>query len=311
MTTPLNLFEKNLLPMTLWSDKALARLDRWETGEAEGHSTGFGALDKWVRLRAAELLVIAGRPSMGKTGLGVQLSLNVASRLERTGDCGCVAIFSAEMAGTALCVRMASIRSGVNSHKLRMGKATRQEADSFRRALAGLRSLPIWIDDNSGPTTEQMLEQLANLNQTIPVRLMLFDFLELGGDRAQREDQRVGAIAHNLKGIAKALDIPVITLCQLNREVETRANKMPALSDLRYSGMVEQIADTVIFIMRPEYYLERGMGVEDVPEEDRKGVAYLQIAKQREGPVGKVKLAFINECACFADLDAVPRWPAE
>jgi replicative DNA helicase len=196
---------------------------------------------------------------------------------------------------------LASALCGVNTHKLRMGKGTPEEVMRLREAMDTLRSLPIWIDDNTGPTTAQMLTQLARLNEDIPVRMMMFDFMELGGDRAQKEDLRISTIAHNLKGIAKTLQIPVIALSQLNRDVENRANKMPTLSDLRYSGMLEQIADTVLFVMRPEYYVERAQSI-DVPDEDKRGVAYVQIAKNRNGPVGLAKLAFVKDRIMFADL---------
>jgi replicative DNA helicase len=135
--------------------------------------------------------------------------------------------------------------------------------------------------------------------------MMMFDFVELGGDRAQKEDLRISAIAHNLKGIAKTLQIPVLALSQLNRDVESRANKMPALSDLRYSGMLEQLADVVMFIMRPEYYVERAQHV-DVPQEDKQGIAYVQYAKNRNGPVGLSKLAFVKDRVMFADVQRVP-----
>jgi replicative DNA helicase len=147
-----------------------------------------------------------------------------------------------------------------------------------------------------------MLMQLSHLMETIPVRLMVFDFVELGGDLAQKEDIRVSNILRNLKGIAKTLKIPVIGLSQLSREVESRSNKMPVLSDLRYSGMAEQIADKVVFIMRPEYYVARADRI-DVPEEDKKGVAYVMVAKTRNGPVGMVKMAFIAERMKFGDLE--------
>src|SRR5690606_16321038 len=142
-------------------------------------------------------------------------------------------------------------------------------------------------------------------NEDMPVRLMMFDFVELGGDRAQKEDLRIGAIAHNLKAIAKTLQIPVVALSQLNRDVESRANKMPALSDLRYSGMLEQLADNVLFIMRPEYYVERAQHV-DVPQEDKQGIAYVQYAKNRNGPVGLAKLGFIKDRVMFGDLVRTP-----
>lgn len=307
MAEELDIFASDLRPMQFWQLKALEKLERWETGEAEGFSTGFRDLDGFSRLVQGELTVIAARPSQGKTSLGMQMVETVARGLSAQGDPGVVAVFSAEMSGWSLVIRMAAALCGVNAHKLRGGKGVPEEFAEMRTALDTLRDLPIWIDDNTGPTTAQMLAQLAELNESMPVRMMLFDFIELGGDRAQKEDLRIGQIAHNLKGIAKTLQIPVIALSQLNRDVENRANKMPQLSDLRYSGMLEQLADSVMFIMRPEYYLERGQSI-DVPEADRKGVAYLQIAKNRHGPVGLVKLAFVKDRTLFRDLaqDVLP-----
>jgi replicative DNA helicase len=129
----------------------------------------------------------------------------------------------------------------------------------------------------------------------------MFDFLELAGDRGDREDIRISRVVDQLHGIAKTLQIPVLALSQLNREVESRADKMPMLSDLRYSGMIEQAGDVIMFVMRPEYYVERSMSV-DVPETDKRGVAYVQVAKNKNGPVGLAKLAFVKDRAMFSDL---------
>jgi len=301
----LNIFESDLRPMQYWHVRAQEKVALWKQGIPEGHSTGFKTLDAWARLVAGELTLIAARPSQGKTAIAMQIVENVARQLQADDDPGVVAVFSAEMSGWSLYHRMAGALAGVNIHKLRSGKGTPVEFSQFNDALERLRNLPIWIDDNTGPTTAQMLEQMSRLNEDFPVRLMMFDFVELGGDRAQKEDLRISTIAHNLKGIAKTLQIPVVALSQLNRDVENRANKMPALSDLRYSGMLEQLADNVIFIMRPEYYVERAQQV-DVPQEDKSGIAYVQYAKNRNGPVGLAKLGFIKERVMFGDLQRVP-----
>lgn len=306
----LDIFQSDLRPMQYWHVRAQEKVDLWKRGIAEGHSTGFKGLDNWSRLVPGELTLIAARPSQGKTALAMQMAENLARQLQRDNDPGCVAVFSAEMSGWSLYHRMAGAMSGVNTHKLRAGKGTSAELATFEDAMERLRTLPIWIDDNTGPTTAQMLEQLSRLNEDIPVRMMIFDFVELGGDRAQKEDLRIGAIAHNLKAIAKTLEIPVVALSQLNRDVESRANKMPALSDLRYSGMLEQLADVVMFIMRPEYYAERAQHV-DVPQEDKQGIAYVQYAKNRNGPVGLARLAFIKDRVMFGDIQRVPLNPLE
>jgi replicative DNA helicase len=303
--TKLDIFQSDLRPMQYWHVRAQEKVDLWKQGIAEGYSTGFKTLDARARLVAGELTLIAARPSMGKTALAMQIAENLARQLQSDNDPGCVAVFSAEMSGWSLYHRMAGALAGVNIHKLRSGKGTPAEFAAFEDSMDRLRTLPVWIDDNTGPTTAQMLEQLSRLNEDIPVRMMMFDFVELGGDRAQKEDLRISAITHNLKGIAKTLEIPVIALSQLNRDVENRANKMPTLSDLRYSGMLEQLADNVIFIMRPEYYVERAQTV-DVPAEDKQGIAYVQYAKNRSGPPGLAKLGYIKERIMFGDLVRTP-----
>lgn len=298
-------FQKDLRPMPYWALLAEDKLKRWADGTAEGYSTGFPTLDKFFRLVEGEMTVIAARPSQGKTILGVQLAEHAARTLQASGDAGSVAIFSAEMTGWSLVVRMAGALSGVNTHQMRMGQGKPGDLAKLQAALAELKRLPIWIDDGSAPTTKNMLEQLVDLNETNPIRMMLFDFMELGGDRAQSEELRVGQIAIGLKDIAKRLKIPVVALSQLNRGVEDRANKMPGLSDLRYSGQIEQVADVVAFIMRPEYYAERGMKIEVESKDDMKGVAYLSIAKNRHGPVANVKLAFVKQLSKFGELAQV------
>lgn len=298
----MNIFEAALLPMQVWATRAEDKLNQWATGKPEGLSTGFKSLDPYLRLIASEYTLIAARPSMGKTSIAMQIAENVAKYLVNTGDSGCVAIFSAEMSGTELLIRMASALSGINAHALRNGYGKHAEIQQFRDALHQLRNLPIWIDDSSGPSTATMLTRLEEQNQASPVRMMLFDFVELGGDTAPSEELRVSSVHKHLKGIAKTLDIPVIGISQLSREVERRADKMPQLSDLRYSGMAEQVADKIAFIMRPEYYIERQVALE-VPEADRKGIAYVLTAKNRNGPVGMTRMAYKKEKSAFGDIE--------
>lgn len=300
----MNIFEAALLPMQVWARRAEDRLDDWALGKVDGLSSGFKSIDPYMRLINSEYTLIAARPSMGKTSLAMQVAENVAKTLQDGDEPGVVAVFSAEMSGTELLIRMGSAICGVNAHALRNGYGTQADFDAFRDALHHIATLPIWIDDSSGPTTATMLQRLEELNQVTPIRLMIFDFVELGGDPGSNEELRISAIHKHLKGIAKTLNIPVWGISQLSREVEKRGDKMPQLSDLRYSGMAEQIADKVVFIMRPEYYLERQQNL-DVPEEDRKGVAYILIAKNRNGPVGLVKMAYIKERSMFGDLAPV------
>ena len=299
----IKLFESDLRPMQYWHMQAMDKLNQWASGKQTGYSTGFEHMDWYGKLEPGTLVLLAARPSQGKTQLALQMVENASKQFEGGGV---AAVFSAEMPGDSLLMRLASARSGVNAHRLRLGVAKPDEVERMRLGLDSLKHLPLWIDDNSGPNTQQMLEQLSRLNEDVPVRLMMFDFVELANpDSKAPEDIRVGQIAHALKGIAKALQIPVLALSQLSRDVEKRANKRPVLSDLRYSGMLEQLADQVIFIMRPEYYDERQMQVE-CPEDDKKGIAYIDFAKNRNGPVGGVRLGFSKERVEFFGLKRVP-----
>jgi replicative DNA helicase len=299
----LDVFEGGLQPMQHWADKARRKLDLWRSGVPEGYSTGFPDIDRYLRLVGGELTIIAARTSQGKTAIAMQMAETVAQTLEAAGDEGCVAIFSAEMGGDQLLMRMASARCGVSSHKLRNGRGTSEELDRYAAAIDTIQSLQIWIDDGGGPTTKQMLERLRALHVAMPVRLMLFDFVELGRDQAHKEEHlRIGEIVHNLKGIAKTLDIPVIALSQVNRDSEKTANKMPSLADLRSSGMIEQLADAVLFVVRPDYYLGRGIKI-DVPSDFQPGMVYVPIAKNRNGPVGMARLHFDAQRAAFQSLE--------
>jgi len=170
-----------LRPMNYWAVQVEDKIEQWRSGKPDGRSTGFKTLDAYFRLIDSELALIAARPSMGKTALAMQIAENVARQLQAEDDPGCVAVFSAEMSGVELTIRMAGALSGVNTHGLRNGKGTKEELTRFAEANRLLRDLPIWIDDASGPTTASMLMQLSKLMETIPVRLMLFDFVELGG----------------------------------------------------------------------------------------------------------------------------------
>jgi len=165
---------------------------------------------------------------------------------------------------------MAAARAGVPLHTLQMGKATPDEYERFSKSVTDLYEMPICIDDSTAPTTESMFRKLDEMG--VPVGCMIFDFLELGGDRAEgNEERRISKITIALRDIAKSLDIPVIALSQLSRKVEDRNNKMPTLADLRYSGQIEQSSDVVLFLMTPEYYAIRGDTIDCKPE-DREGV---------------------------------------
>ncbi len=294
-------------------DDVLNDLGMWESGQSiEGLSTGFPDLDKITRLNPGELTLMAARPSMGKTALAMAIAENVA---EANPD-GVVVVFSAEMTSRSLGHRMVSSRATVNGHRLRTKAADGDEYGAAKRAAQQLRNLSILIDESASITTEQMYYRTAMVNAQTPVKLVVFDFVELGSDKSEKrsdsEEQRISQIARGLKAIAKNLNVPVLALSQLNRDCEKRPDKLPSLADLRYSGMLEQIADVVTFIMRPEYYIARQMRCyldEEVAPPSMgaahphaQGVAYVMVAKNRNGPVGRVNLAYVSKYTKFGSL---------
>lgn len=280
------------------------QIERWQRGETvAGYSSGFADLDRIYRLIPGELSLCAGRPSMGKTALAMQIVENVA----RIAPHKTVLVFSAEMTDSSLALRMAGASASVNTHRVNNGLADTEEYKRILDATTKFDSLPIWIDDSSSISTEQMYYRAAMMNAQKPVSLVVFDFVELGADepkkRGDGEEQRISLIARGLKAIAKNLKVPVLALSQLNRSVDSRSDKLPVLSDLRYSGMLEQVSDVVLFVMRPEYYLKRNQDCFLEHEEHREGVAYLTVAKNRNGPVGRVNLSFVERYTRFGNLE--------
>ena len=295
-------------------DDVITDLEAWSSGVGEdGMRTGFTDLDRIYRMKPGELTLISARPSMGKSALAMALAESAARNY---GD-GCVLVFSAEMTDKSLAHRMAAGSASINGQRLSMGVADMDEYQEAIQAAKALKGLPIYIDDSSQISTEQMYYRTAMLNAKHKVNLVLFDFVELGSDesRTESEEQRISAIARGLKAIAKNLNVPVLALSQLNRKVEDREDKLPALSDLRYSGMLEQIADVVMFIMRPEYYITKKQKcfLDDEAGDPKlvathphsKGVAYVIIAKQRNGATGRVNLSFTAKYTRFANLAKV------
>lgn len=295
-------------------DDVIADLEAWSSGVGEdGMRTGFTDLDRIYRMKPGELTLISARPSMGKSALAMALAESAARNY---GD-GCVLVFSAEMTDKSLAHRMAAGSASINGQRLSMGIADQEEYQEAIQMAKMLKGLPIYIDDSSQISTEQMYYRTAMLNAKHKVNLVLFDFVELGSDesRTESEEQRISAIARGLKAIAKNLNVPVLALSQLNRKVEDREDKLPALADLRYSGMLEQIADVVMFIMRPEYYITKKQKcfLDDEAGDPKvvalhphaKGVAYVMIAKQRNGATGRVNLSFTAKYTRFANLAKV------
>lgn len=280
------------------------RLRKIKAGEMIwGALTGFPTMDRLMRLVDSELLIFAARPSMGKTQLGLQVCVNRAQQILTDGDNGQVAIFSAEMDKDSLLQRAACSLGHVNHERIVTNTAEADEWERVEQALTFLEMLPLVIDDTPGPSIDQVYYRAVMLNAQKPLRLAMSDHTELFTvKKAESETLRVDSITRGFKGIARTLNIPWINLHQLGRQVEDRMDKQPMLSDLKYGG--EAHGDKTLFLHRPSYYIARGMTCECDPD-DEQGVAIGTLAKNRNGPVGRFRLAFVEKYALFGELERV------
>jgi replicative DNA helicase len=265
-----------------------------------GLATYFTDFDDYTGgLQRKDLVIIAGRPSMGKTAFALDIARKAACQGGRVA-----AVFSLEMSREALLLRLLCSDAHVDSHKLRSGFLSREERQKLMDALCRLSEASIHIDDTPGVTLSEMRAKLRRLVQQCGrVDLVIVDYLQLmtglkpDGKTYENRTQEVSALSRGLKALAKEFDVPLVALSQLSRNPEGRKDPRPLLSDLRESGSIEQDADVVAFLFREEYYA-RGM---DVPAEIE-GVAEVILAKQRNGPTGTVKLAFLKQFTCFENL---------
>lgn len=258
-----------------------------------GVPSGFTHLDTMLSgFQKSDFIVIAARPSMGKTAFALSICRNAALYYNIP-----VAIFSLEMAGSQLMQRLISAQSGVHLSKFRNGK-TEYDMQPIMEAINTISEATILIDDSPTLTIVELRAKCRRLKAEHNIQLIVIDYLQLISAKAENREREISHISRSLKQIAKELDIPVIALSQLNRSVESRADKIPLLSDLRESGSIEQDADVVLFVNRREYY--GIINYEDgVPTE---GTAEITVAKQRSGPTGEIRLAFVKELALFANL---------
>jgi len=257
-----------------------------------GVRTGFKDFDVLTAgLQNSDLIVIAGRPSMGKSALASTIA-EYASIEEKLP----VAIFSLEMSKEQLVQRILCSHAKVNAHKVRTGFLSQSDWPKLTNAAGRLSEVNIYIDDTPGISALELRAKARRLKSRHDIKLLILDYLQLmrGGLRTENRQQEISEISNSLKALARELSIPIIAISQLSRAVETRINHRPQLSDLRESGSIEQDADVVVLLLREEYYN---------PTEDNKGIAELIIAKQRNGPVGTVNLAFLKEYARFENLD--------
>lgn len=255
--------------------------------DVTGQATGFVDLDRRLAgLQPANLVVIAARPSMGKTALALNIAENVAQRG------GVVAIFTLEMSREEVVQRLLSSMAGVDSHRLRTGQLTPDLWNRVVRETSRLYQMPIYVDDSSDLTVTSIRAKCRRLTRKQGLALVVVDYLQLmqGPGSSETRQQEIADISRSLKNLARELKIPVIAVSQLNRALEQRENKRPRLGDLRESGAIEQDADIVIFIYRDDYYNPGGA---------EPGLAEISIAKHRSGPVGTFNMNFAAEFARF------------
>lgn len=262
--------------------------------DVTGVPTGFYDLDRMTAgFQAGDLIVLAARPSMGKTALAINIAENVALQEGLP-----VAVFSMEMGAAQLAVRIVGSIGRIDQGHLRTGKLTDEEWPRLTEAIEKLRTISLHIDESAGLTSSELRANARRLSrQCGQLGLIVVDYLQLMSGSASGDENRateLGEISRGLKMLAKELKCPVIALSQLNRSVETRPDKRPMMSDLRESGAIEQDADIIMFIYRDEYYTK------DACKEP--GVAEVIIAKQRNGPTGTVKLAFLKPITKFENL---------
>ncbi len=278
-------------------DLLMTEMERVEQALAErrfvtGVETGFHELDeKTSGLQSGELIIVAGRPSMGKTAFALNVAINASTRRNIP-----VAVFSLEMSTEALVQRLMCSEAGISMANLRRGRLTPQERAKLVAALGPLAEAQVFIDDSPGLNALDIRARARRLKSEVPVGLVVIDYLQLmeahgEGRRDRNRQQEISDTTRALKAMAKELAVPVIAISQLSRAPEARTDRRPQLSDLRESGAIEQDADLVLLLYRAEFYRPE--------DESVRGRAELMIAKQRNGPLGTIELAFLGPCMRF------------
>ena len=294
-------------------------------GHLSGTSTGLIDLDRQLGgMHRSDLVILAGRPSMGKTSLATNIAFNIAKKfkrekdengIEKTTAGGVVGFFSLEMSSEQLATRLLAEHSKVPSHKIRRGDITAEQYEHIRDSADEISRLPLHIDDTGGISIGALSARARRLKRMVGLDMIVVDYLQLlTGGAAMNSNtnrvQEVSMITQGLKALAKELDIPVLALAQLSRQVEQRDDKRPQLSDLRESGSIEQDADVVMFVYREEYYVARAEPSEGTEEhlkwqeemEQLHGKAEVIVGKQRHGPIGTIKLSFNPDLTKFGNL---------
>ena len=266
--------------------------DRNQGISLPGIPSGFYDLDVLINggLGRSDLVIIAGRPAMGKTSFSMNIAHYIAASMKLS-----VAIFSLEMSKEQLSLRLLSSEAKIESSYLKSGRISQNQWENLSRAIGSLSEMPIYIDDTPNITINQMRSQARRLlaEKDMELGLILIDYLQLMEGASDNRVQELSKITRSMKGLARELNVPIIALSQLSRGVESRTNKRPMLSDLRESGSIEQDADLVLMLYRDEYYN---------PDSPERGIAEVQIAKHRHGPTGIVKLLFDPQFTQFKNL---------
>ena len=260
-------------------------------GATTGISTGFRDIDtKTSGLQKSDLILVAARPSMGKTSLALNIAQH-AALLQKVP----VAVFSLEMSREQLVNRMICAEANIDSHSMRTGNLSEDDWPKLAASVNRLSKANIYIDDTPGITVAEMRSKCRRLKLERGLELILIDYLQLmqGSSRAESRQQEISEISRSLKALAREMDCPVLAMSQLSRAPEMRSEHKPMLSDLRESGAIEQDADVVMFIYRDEYYH---------PDTEKKGIAEIILAKQRNGPTGVVELVWLDKFTKFADM---------
>ncbi|MEN0041547.1 MAG: replicative DNA helicase [Pseudomonadota bacterium] len=291
-------------------------------GHLSGVATGLNSLDRRMGgLQPSDLVVLAGRPAMGKTSLATNIAFNIAESYQfevqpdgtnKAVNGGIVGFFSLEMAAEQLATRIIAEQTEISSSKIRRGEINDSEFEKLVGCSQMMHKIPLYIDQTGGISIGQLAARARRLKRQRGLDVLIIDYLQLmqGNKRTDNRVQEITEITTGLKALAKELNVPIIALSQLSRQVENREDKRPQLADLRESGSIEQDADVVLFVYRDEYYAERA--IQDVDSKDyeknlaryeaNRGKAEVIIAKQRHGPTGTANLAFQPEYTRFSDL---------
>ncbi|GLH63959.1 replicative DNA helicase [Parageobacillus sp. G301] len=262
-------------------------------GEVTGIPTGFTELDRMTSgFQRSDFIIVAARPSVGKTAFALNIAQNVATKTNEN-----VAIFSLEMSAQQLVMRMLCAEGNINAQNLRTGRLTPEDWGKLTMAMGSLSNAGIYIDDTPSIRVSDIRAKCRRLKQESGLGMVVIDYLQLiqgSGRNRENRQQEVSEISRSLKALARELEVPVIALSQLSRSVEQRQDKRPMMSDIRESGSIEQDADIVAFLYRDDYYNK---------DSENKNIIEIIIAKQRNGPVGTVQLAFIKEYNKFVNLE--------